>query len=240
MSSNIYQIGDAIHHPFRFLVLVIFSVWIPVNLAAQDENLDKILAQMESKGGRVKSMTASLNQQKWTAILEEFDQGESGRFLFLKAKGKVFLRREISKPQPSSLVISDGQAIFYQPILKQAHHHRIGNCRDKTEFMILGFGSDRESLERAYEISLLGEEKLDEVKTYQLVLLPRSEKAQAYFTRIILWIDSKRWIPVQQKLVEPTDDYILVRFHDIVLNPTLSPRDFKIKFPKDTQIVGLD
>ena len=108
MSSNIYQIGDAIHHPFRFLVLVIFSVWIPVNLAAQDENLDKILAQMESKGGRVKSMTASLNQQKWTAILEEFDQGESGRFLFLKAKGKVFLRREISKPQPSSLVISDG------------------------------------------------------------------------------------------------------------------------------------
>jgi outer membrane lipoprotein-sorting protein len=195
---------------------------------------------MESKGGSVKSMTASLKQKKWTAILEEFDQGESGSFLFLKSKEEVFLRREISKPQPSSLVIADGQAIFYQPILKQAHHHRLGNSRDKTEFMILGFGSDRESLETAYEISLLGDEQLDGVKTYQIEMLPRSEKAQAYFTRIILWIDSKRWIPVQQKLVEPTDDYLLVRFYNIILNPRLRPRDFKITLPKDTQIVGLD
>lgn len=240
MSPDIYQIEGASRYPFRFLVWGVFAVWFSVNLAAQDVSLDRILAQMESEGGRVNSMTASLNQKKWTAILEEFDQGESGRFLFLKSKGEIFLRREISKPQPSSLVISDGQAIFYQPILKQAHHHRLGNSRNKTEFMILGFGSDQKSLERAYEISLLGDEKLDGVKTYQIEMLPRSEKAQAYFTRIILWIDSKRWIPVQQKLVEPTDDYILVRFYDIVLNPRLSPRDFKIKFPKDTRIVGLD
>ena len=229
------------HYRPHCLTVLALLAWSAAGLAAQDDTtLDMVLSQMEKRGSAITSMSASLEQKKWTAILEEFDEGETGRFLFLKARDAVLLRREITEPQPSSLVIADGQAVFYQPVLKQAHRHHLGKNRDRTEFLILGFGSDRAALEEAYQLRLLGEEELKGLKTYRIEMLPRSESAQAYFSRIVLWIDAQRWIPLQQKLIEPTDDYLLVGFDDIVLNPNLGPGDFKLKLPKDTQIVGMD
>ena len=37
-----------------------------------------------------------------------------------------------------------------------------------------------------------------------------------------------RWVPIQQKLVEPTQDHLLIRFQDLELNPKLSKGDFNV------------
>ena len=200
--------------------------------------LQQILDQVELRGQNLESMTAEIRQRKWTDILGEFDEGERGRFLFLRASQSVYLRKDILKPQPNHLVIADGKLLLYQPVIRQAQRHHLGENKNRAEFLLLGFGSSRESLENAYVIELLGQESVESQITYVLKLVPKSDRVSAYFSEIILWFDAELWVPIQQKLIEPTHDYLLVNFEEVKLNPKLSKADFAIDLPKNVQIVG--
>lgn len=200
-------------------------------------NLEELLARMDASGQTLKGMTAVLEQKKWTDILSEYDAGERGTFSFLRDSGKVMLRKDISSPTANQLVIREGLVTFYQPSLKQAQEYRLGQHGDKAEFLLLGFGSNRDSLKEAYAIAYLGEEKIGDLNTHKLELKPKSEKFAAYFSRIVLWVDPARWIPVRQLLEEPTKDHLLIDFSEIQLNPRLSRGNFEIKLPKDVRII---
>ena len=199
--------------------------------------LDEILENMDRVGADLQSMRAGLQQKKWTDILEEYDEGESGRFLFLKDKQGVYLRKDIENPTTNFLVIKEGTVLFYQPSIKQAQEYNMGRHKDKAEFLLLGFGSDQAKLAETYDISFKGEEEIGGQKTYRLELKPKSEKVAAFFDRIELWIDGEKWVPIQQKLVEPTQDHLLIRFEDLELNPKLSKGDFNVKLPKDVRVI---
>jgi len=199
--------------------------------------LDEILSHIDQVGKNLKSMEADLVQKKWTDILSEYDSGEKGTFLFLKDGDKVMLRKEITEPTVNSLVIRDGTVTFYQPSLKQAQQYQLGKNGDKAEFLLLGFGTDQSALKSTYDISLLGEESVEGRKAYKLELKPKSDRVAAFFVRIILWIDAERWIPIQQQLVEPTQDHLLITFSNIQLNPKLSKSRFELKLPKDVKLI---
>lgn len=223
---------------FRYLLaLYCTSIGFEAISAAQP-SLERILTRMDQQGEKLRSLSSSITQKRWTDILEEFDEGESGRFHFLKEGGKLYLRKDIEEPQENVLVIREGTVFFYQPRIKQVQRYDLGQKQDRAEFLLLGFGSDKEALKEAYRIELVGEEALEGKKTYQLELTPRSDKVSAYFSKIVLWIDPDLWIPVQQKLVEPTQDYLLIQFQDIEINPRLSKSRFELKLPRDVQVVG--
>lgn len=220
----------ALHAVFGFL----FSSWA----FSADLTLEEILNRMDRAGESLRSMSADIEQRKWTDILQEFDRGQSGRFLFLKERDEVYLRRDIQKPSVDSLVIREGQVTYYQPGIKQAQQYQLGRHRDKAEFLLLGFGSDKDALKEAYDIRLVGREKVDEHDVYRLELAPKSGQVAAYFPLIVLWIDTERWLPIQQQLVEPTQDYLLIRFRGIQLNPRISRSDFDLKLPRDVRIIA--
>lgn len=200
--------------------------------------LEQVLTKMDQVGGSLRSMTSSISQKRWTDILQEFDQGESGRFFFLKDKDELHLRKDVAKPQENTLVISEGKLLFYQPKIKQLQKYDLGERRDRAEFLLLGFSSNKQALKEAYQIRLGEKETVQGRETYPLELTPRSESLSAYFSQIVLWIDTTLWVPIQQKLVEPTRDYLLIHFEDIDLNPDISKSRFDLKLPKDVQVVG--
>lgn len=199
--------------------------------------LDEILKNMDTVGAGLRSMRAGLQQQKWTDILSEYDEGEKGRFLFLKEKGEVYLRKDIEDPTTNSLVIKEGTVLFYQPSIKQAQEYKMGRHKDKAEFLLLGFGSKQSALAETYDITFKGEEEIEGRRTFELELKPKSDQVAAFFDRIILWIDGDKWVPIQQQLVEPTQDHLLIRFNDLELNPRLSKSDFEVKLPKDVRVI---
>lgn len=223
--------------PFLYLVLLAFA-GNPLQGRVGPLTLEQILTKIEQRGSTLRSMSSSIVQKKWTDILEEFDQGESGRFAFLKEEDKIYLRKDIVKPQPNTLIIRDGKVLFYQPRIKQLQRYDLGQRRDRAEFFLLGFGSNKEALKEAYDIRLGKKETVEGHETYLLELTPKSEKVSAYFTQIVLWIDTELWVPIQQKLVEPTHDYLLIRFDDIRLNPKTLKSRFDLKVPDDVQVVG--
>ena len=209
---------------------------------AQDRanaSLEDILSNMERRGADLRSMSCQISQKKWTDLLEEFDQGETGRFYLLKKNNKVYLRKDITKPQPNTLVVNQGQVTFYQPRLKQAQRYNLGQNKDKAEFLILGFGSNKQALKDTYKMRLLGRETIRGKDCYQLELTPKSEKASAFFPQIVLWVDPSIWTPIRQKLVEATRDYMLIDFEDIQLNGAISESQFNLKLPRDVEIVAL-
>ena len=207
-------------------------------MASQSLTLEEILTRIDQRGSTLRSMSSSINQKKWTDILEEFDQGESGRFDFLKDGDKIYLRRDIVKPQRNSLVVRDGEVLFYQPKIKQLQRYDLGQRRDRAEFLLLGFSSNKKALQEAYDIRLGEKEMIEDRETYPLELTPKSEQVSAHFSQIVLWIDVELWVPIQQKLVEPTRDYLLIRFDDIDLNPKITKSRFDLKIADDVQVVG--
>ncbi len=209
-------------------------------MVPQALTLEEILTKIDKRGSILKSMSSSIDQKKWTDILEEFDQGESGRFDFLKDGEKIYLRRDIVKPQKNSLVVRDGEVLFYQPKIKQLQKYDLGQRRDRAEFLLLGFSSDKEAMREAYDIRLGEKEMIEGRETYLLELTPKSEEVSAYFSQIVLWIDMELWVPIQQKLVEPTRDFLLIRFDDIDLNPKITKSRFDLKIAADVQVVGSD
>ena len=128
--------------------------------------------------------------------------------------------------------------IFYQPRIKQAQRYNLGQNKDKAEFLLLGFGSNRAAMKEAYNIRLIGQEKIGNRSTYLLELSPKSQKVSAFFSQIVLWVDSERWIPIRQKLVEPNRDYQLIDFDEVQLNAPVKEATFDLKLPKGVSVVG--
>ncbi|MBI4456522.1 MAG: outer membrane lipoprotein carrier protein LolA [Acidobacteria bacterium] len=218
----------------RFLLSAFWFLSCTFALGATKE---EILASMEAAGRKVTNFSATISQKKWTAVLQEFDRGESGTLWYLRSKdGQAYLRKEIANPENNVLVISNGEVIFYEPRIKQARKYQLGKNKDKAEFLVLGFGSSSRSLSDTYNIRLLGEEKIDGKRTYMLELLPKSEKVAAYFSQIVLWVAELVWLPIQQKLIEPNGDYQLITFSDLRLNPGVDKSKFKLTLPKDVQL----
>lgn len=209
-----------------------------VRLSAQTSSLEEVLAKMDQQGAGLRSMSARITQKKWTHILEEFDKGESGYFYFLRERDQVFLRKDVLTPQENTLIIRQGTVWFYQPRIKQAQRYNLGRNRDKAEFLLLGFGSNQEALKETYKIQLLKQESIDGRQTYVLELTPRSDQVSAYFSKIVLWVDAALWVPIQQKLVEPNHDYLLIRFDDIKLNDRISRSRFDVKLPREVKVIG--
>ena len=221
-----------------YRIVLFLSCLIFANpVCGKDLTLDEVLDRIDESGKSLNSMRADIVQKKWTDILAEFDAGETGDLMFLREGENLFFRKDITSPSNNSLVIKGGEVMFYQPGIKQAQQYQLGDNKDKAEYLLLGFGSDKEAIKEVYDLQLLGIEDLDGRETYMIQMDPKSEKVSAFFVRIVLWIDTEMWVPIQQKLVEPTQDFLLITFDDIRLNAKIKESEFNLKLPKDVKVI---
>ena len=224
-------------HRISLSVLTFMFVFFGSPLNGEDLNLDAVLDRIDEAGQSLNSMKADITQKKWTDILAEFDSGETGDLSFLRSGQDLYLRKDITAPTENSLVIKGGEVVFYQPGIKQAQQYQLGENKDKAEYLLLGFGTDKDAIKDIYDLELLGVETLNGSKTYKIQMDPKSEKVSAFFVRIVLWIDAEMWVPVQQKLVEPTQDYLLITFNNIRLNANVRKSEFDMKLPGDVKVI---
>ncbi len=205
--------------------------------AGDETALNQVLKQMEAVGKTFKSFEAHITKKKYTAVLQEFDIPETGEFYYARAKdGSALLRQEITKPGPSVLTIKGGTATFYQPVLKQATVANLGKNKDKAEYMALGLGQSPAKLRETFNLQYQGTETISGNPCSILVLKPRNPSAAAYFSSITLWIKKSTGVPIQQKLQEPSGDYLLVSFTDEKLNVKFPPSKFEQKLPPGADI----
>ena len=123
--------------------------------------------------------------------------------------------------------------------MKRVEEYNLGKNRGMVDqFVLLGFGTPGKDFERVTPSRSWVNPHIDDRKTAELELTPKSKAVLAHFTKIQIWLDEASWLPVQQQIFETgSGDYSIVRYSKVVRNPQIPDSQFKPHWPKGTQKV---
>jgi outer membrane lipoprotein-sorting protein len=204
---------------------------------AQDANLEPVLTQMDAAAKDFHSLQAAFTWNQYTKVVQDTDTSK-GSVYFQREGSGIRMVADITDPSPKTVLFADGEVKMFEPKIDRVTTYKTGKNRAEVEsFLVLGFGGRGHDLLKSYDVKYIGKETIDGVETAQLELIPKSEKARNQFSQILLWIDGKTGISVQQKLLQPSGDYRLAKYTKILINQKLPEGVFKLKTtPKTTYL----
>ncbi len=224
--------------PARWILLLL-ALAIPSfgTQTKEEAELQRTLRQMDAVRKSFSSFTARFSQAKFTAVLDEFDTPDKGEFFYSRTKdGSVLLRQECTSPGKKILTIKGDQVIFYQPNIKQAQIASLGKYKGLAEFMAIGIGQSPEKLKESFHLSYQGSESINGAVCSILILKPKASNVAARFTSITLWVKKSNGLPIQNKLLEPSGDYVLLTFFEEKLNVKIPDSKYEQKLPSGVDI----
>ena len=194
--------------------------------------LDAVLNQLDQSARDFRGLSADVERTKVTVVVNDRST-ETGTIL---VRGEKMLL-ELKAPDPRTILRTGDNLYLYEPGLKRVEEFNLGKNRGLVDqFLLLGFGTQGKELRNGYKISFVGEPSLDDKKTAELELTPKSEDVLKQFSKIQIWFDETLWLPVQQQLFEAgSGDYMIVRYSKIDRNPNIPDSKFKQHWPKGTE-----
>lgn len=198
-------------------------------------SLGQVLNQLDREAKTFESLSAKVERTKVTVVVN--DRSTESGDMYVRRDGKM--RLNLSKPDEREILRTGDHLYIYNPLISQVEEYDLAKHRELVDqFLLLGFGNSAHELEKAYLMTLMGEQNLDGSKTVLLELTPKSESIRNQIAKIQLWIDESSWLPVQQKFFEAgTQDYFIIRYTNIVRNAPLNASLFKPHWPKGTKRV---
>jgi outer membrane lipoprotein-sorting protein len=196
-------------------------------------NLDQVLHQLDYEARTFRTLTAQVERTKVTVVVN--DRSTESGMMYVRRDGKM--RLNMLKPDPRTILRTGDNLFVYNPLIHQVEEYDLAKHREMVDqFLLLGFGTSTHELDKSYQISLVGEQTLDDRKTLVLDLTPKSQQMLNQIAKIELWVDESSWLPVQQKFFEAgTQDYFIIRYKNIVRNANLNSSLFKPHWPKGTR-----
>lgn len=195
--------------------------------------LDEALARLDKAAAGFRGLTASIKKTAYTAIIKDSAE-ESGKMTLFRPKAKdLRMLVEFEKPDVRAVSFQNRKIQVFYPKLMTVQEYDLGKQASLVDqFLLLGFGTSSKELKQSYDIKLTGEEILPGGKADRLELTPKSEEALKSVKRIEIWISQTDGITVQQKVHQPSRDYVLISYGDIKLNPAMTEDSVKLKLPK--------
>jgi outer membrane lipoprotein-sorting protein len=194
--------------------------------------LDNVLSQLDSSARTFHSVSANVERTKVTIVVNDHST-ENGTLL---VKGDKMLL-QMAPPDQRTILRTGDNIYLYTPGLKQVEEYNLGKNRDLAdEFLLLGFGSSGEALDKGFQIKLIGEENVGDKKDIELELTPRTEGVRNQISKVQMWLDQTTWLADELQLTESgSGDYSTVRYTKVVRNPNISDSQFKPHWPKGTE-----
>ena len=185
----------------------------------------KVLALMDRANQTLIDLSADLKQTKVIVAVDDISL-DTGKLYFKKEKNGNKTKFVYLEPDPKTILIDKGKVQIYEPRINRLYSPDLGKNKAESEFFMVGFGSSA-SLTRVYSARYVKDEPINNQKTSVLELIPKSTGAM--FTKVILWVDQVKGLPIQIRLYETTGDYLTVLFENMAINPKLHDNIFKIK-----------
>lgn len=194
--------------------------------------LESVLRQLDQSAKDFHSLSADVERTKVTVVVNDHST-ESGTIL---VRGDKMLL-DMKAPDARTILRTGDSLFIYNPGLKRVDEYNLGKNRALVDqFFLLGFGTEGKQLEKGYLVALLKEEKIDDRKTVELELTPKSQGVRDQIAKIQIWLDESSWLPVQQEFYEAgSGDYSIVHYTKIVRNAAISESEFKPHWPKGTE-----
>lgn len=194
--------------------------------------LDSVIHQLDSASKNFHGLSADVERTKVTVVVND-KSTESGTILVHDDK----MLLEMKPPDARTILRTGDNLYVYNPGLKRVEEYNLAQHRALVDqYLLLGFGTSGKELEKSYLVTLLGEPTVDDRKTVELELTPKSKEAREQISKIQIWLDESSWLPVQQQFNETgSGDYFVIRYTKLVRNPDLSDAHFKPHWPKGTE-----
>ena len=147
--------------------------------------------------------------------------------------GSADLHIDFTEPYPKELMVRGAKVEIYKPKIKTVEEYDLTKSKDKLDqALLIGFGASGKAIRENYDAKLVGEETVAGEPTVHLELIPKKEEARKNVLKLEMWVSTKNWQIVQQKIHQNTDgDYRLYTYSNIELNPKLKDSDFKLDLP---------
>jgi len=205
--------------------------------AAQDE-LHKVLSQMDAASAKFKSAQADFVWTDFEAAVQQSEE-QSGTIYFERNGGELRMAAEISKPQAKQLVYSQGKGELYEPGIDHLTVINAGQNRAEADsFSTLGFGGSGTELEKNWTITFQGREKIDGVDTAKLDLVSKQASMRNTYSHITLWLDPTEDVSLKQQAFTPSGDYHIAVYTNRKINQKIPAAVFTVKTTKKTTVVN--
>lgn len=221
---------------FSAAVLVIS----PVSAFAQSKpaDLPTVLHQMDQASTRFKSAEADFRWDLYERVVKETTT-QNGTIYFLKNGSNLQMGAKINPPAAKVIEYKDGSLQLFDPGSDHMTIVSAGKNQAQYEsFLTLGFGGSGTDLAKAWDITDLGTEPINDgtkmVTTTKLNLVSKDPSVRNMFTHIIIWVDPARGISLKQQFFTPSEDQRTTYFTNIRYNQPVNTRPFAIKTDKKT------
>lgn len=208
---------------------LLFTLTNPAQAGPREDTL----ARMDKASVGFRGLTAKVRKTTYTALIKESSE-ESGTMTLFRPKPKdLRMLIDFTKPDPRAVGFQGKKVQLYNPKLLLVQEYDLGKQGGLVEqFLLLGFGTPGSELAKSYAIKHLGEETVNGTKTDHLDLTPNSAEAQKAVRHIEIWVSQADGITVQQKVHQPSHDYLLIQYSDVKVNPPLTEDSVRLKLPK--------
>jgi outer membrane lipoprotein-sorting protein len=211
----------------------------PCVLAQPSADLEQVLSQMDQAAAKFRTTEANFTWIQYNKVIDDIADTQKGRIYFRRAGREVQMAADIREPDAKQLVFSDGKIQIYQPRIEQEDIYDARAHREEFEsFLVVGFGGGGHDMLKSFDVQFLGNEKLGDIETAKLDLVPKSEEVKRNFSHLMLWIDPQRGVSIQQQLFETSGDYRLAKYSDIQVNQKISENVFKLKTSSKARVVS--
>jgi outer membrane lipoprotein-sorting protein len=216
------------------LWLVVLSSFAQTDTA----KLDNVLKKMDAAAAGFQSLQADFVWEQYQKVVNDTDT-QKGTVYYRRKGQDIEMMAEVKDPDHKFVLYKEGKLQVYQPNIDQVMEYSTGGNRNEIEgYLVLGFGGSGEDLKKSFDVSYDGEETIDNKPTARLQLIPKNVKFRNNFPKILLWIDLNRGISLQQKFMQPQDDYRLAKYSDIRMPAKIGNDVFQLKTTKKTQFVS--
>jgi outer membrane lipoprotein-sorting protein len=207
--------------------------------AQNTEALDKVLHGMDENAAKFRSAQADFTWTPYNSGIDETETPDKGKIYFRRSGKEIQMAADLLPPDGRQILFTGGKVQVYQPRTKVLDVYDASAHRAEVEsFLVLGFGSSGEDLRKSFDVKYVGEEKIGNVQTARLELVPLAEKIKRSFPRIDLWIDPQRGLSLRQQLFQTGGDYRLADYANIRLTEKVPDNAFKLKTSGQTKTVS--
>jgi outer membrane lipoprotein carrier protein len=131
------------------------------------------------------------------------------------------------------ILVSDGELLWsYSKENEQVTKSRLDKSKN-----IFKPNQYLSNFRKEYEAKLTGEEKVDKIECYNLVLTPK--KKDLFITRMTIWIDKKSGLAKKLKYQDSNDNQVLLLFEGIKINKGIPDSKFVFKAPPGVEELDL-
>jgi len=198
---------------------------------ARADTLEAILARMDRSAKDFKSVSAKIKQVEYTAVLHDSSES-TGEVRLKRTKNGVVGIEQFGEPDPHVIHLNGRSAERYFPKANTVEIWDVGKYASSLDrFVLLGFGTSGAALKKDYVVKVIGSETLGGVAATRLELTPRSQDVQKMATKIELWIPDGQTNPIQEKVLQPSNNYLQISYSELKINPPLAESAFELNLP---------